>query len=261
MLIIIGSITLGRYSFFTVFLIFTIASQFEFYRLCRKARVRAQTFYGILLGVALFTVSHLCAIGKVESFAFLGFLPLIVSVFIVELFRNNPRPIHNIGFTLLGILYIAFPMSLLNFFALNYASYRIEFSSQLLLGFFFLTWANDSGAYAIGVSMGKNKLFPSISPKKTWEGLIGGIFTTILTSWIISLFYVNIPLSQWFVIGLITATMSVFGDLVESMFKRSINVKDSGKFLPGHGGFLDRFDAILLSTPILFVYLKIAMII
>lgn len=260
-LIIIGAIILGRYSFFAIFLTVTIASLFEFYRMSFKARIRPQYIYGIVLGAVIFVTNYLYASGQIGHYSFLGLIPLIFSIFIVELFRSHPRPMHNIAFTILGLLYVAFPMSLLNYFALSYSSYRVGFRTDLLLGFFILVWANDTGAYLVGTSIGKHKLFPSVSPKKSWEGLIGGFLSTLLAAWIISLFFQEISLAHWLVIGMITATMSVFGDLVESLFKRSVGVKDSGKFLPGHGGFLDRFDSLLLAVPVLFVYLEIMMII
>lgn len=260
-LIIIGSIILGRYSFFVLFLTVTIASLYEFYRMSFKARIRPQYLYGIVLGAVIFVTNYLYASGQIGHYIFLGLIPLIFSIFIVELFRSHPRPMHNVAYTILGLLYVAFPISLLNYFALSYSSYRVGFRTDLLLGFFTLIWANDTGAYLVGTSIGKHKLFPSVSPKKSWEGLIGGFVSTLLAAWIISLFYHDISLLHWLTIGMITATMSVFGDLVESLFKRSIGVKDSGKFLPGHGGFLDRFDSLLLAVPVLFVYFEIMMII
>lgn len=258
---IVGSILLGRYSFFIVFLALTIATLLEFYKLTFKARVRPQYLYGLVLGAVIFSVNYLFAIGKLGNYIFLGIIPLIISVFIIELFRNHQKPIHNIAFTLLGLFYVAFPFSLLNYFVLSYSSYRIGFQTHLLLGYFILAWANDTGAYAFGMSLGRNKLFPRVSPKKSWEGLIGGFFTTIITSWLLSLFFTEVSLAHWIAIGLITAIMGVFGDLVESMFKRSLGLKDSGKFLPGHGGLLDRFDCVLLSVPIVFVYMEMMLLI
>ncbi len=258
---ILGSIILGRISFLIIFLALTIATMMEFYRFAYKARIRPQYLYALILGTIIFVMNYLFAIGKLGNYIFLGIIPLIISVFIIELFRNHNRPMHNIAFTLLGLLYVAFPFSLLNYFALSYSSYRIGYQTHILIGYFILLWANDTGAYAFGMSIGRNRLYPKISPKKSWEGLIGGFFTTALIAWIISLFFTNISLFHWMTIGLITAVMSVFGDLVESMFKRSIELKDSGKFLPGHGGLLDRFDGMLLSVPVVFVYLEMMMLI
>ena len=258
---ILGSIILGRISFLLIFLALTIGTLMEFYRFAYKARIRPQYLYALILGTIIFVMNYLFAIGKLGNYIFLGIIPLIISVFIIELFRNHNRPMHNIAFTLLGLLYVAFPFSLLNYFALSYSSYRIGYQTHILIGYFILLWANDTGAYAFGMSIGRNRLYPKISPKKSWEGLIGGFFTTALIAWVISLFFTNISLFHWMTIGLITAVMSVFGDLVESMFKRSLELKDSGKFLPGHGGLLDRFDGMLLSAPVVFVYLEMMMLI
>ena len=259
--IIVGAIILGRYSFLLVFLVLMEFSLYEFYRLTIKARVKPQYIYGLVLGALIFIANYLFAVGIIGSIIFLGFIPLIISIFIIELYRNRQKAIHSIAFTVLGLLYVAGPFSLLNYFVLSHSSLNIGYSTNLLLGFFILLWANDSGAYAVGLSVGRNKLFPRISPKKSWEGLIGGIFTSILAAWILSLFFYEISLFHWIAIGLITSTMGVFGDLVESMFKRSVNTKDSGKIIPGHGGMLDRFDSVLLSAPVVFVYLEIMMLI
>lgn len=258
---IVGSIILGRYSFLIVFLALMLFSLYEFYRICMRSRVRPQMLYGMLLGAIIFLVNHYFAIGKLGPLIFLGLIPLIISVFIIELYRNHNKPIHNIAFTLLGLIYVAFPFALLNYYVLSYSSYRIGYQSHLLIGFFALAWANDSGAYAFGVSIGRNKLYPKISPNKSWEGLIGGFFVTALMAWLLSMFFHDVGLFHWMVIAFITAVMSVFGDLVESMFKRSIGTKDSGKFLPGHGGVLDRFDGIIMSVPVVYVYLEMMMLI
>lgn len=217
--------------------------------------------FGILLGVTVFTWSYLYASGAIEPITIFGILPLIISVYIIELYRGHQRPFQNIAFTLAGVIYISIPFSLLNYFVLNGSSFRLSYTPDILLGFFFLTWANDTGAYLFGMSIGKHRLFPRISPKKTWEGFIGGIVVTLLVAWIISIFFDRISFNHWLTIALITSIIGVFGDLVESMFKRSINVKDSGKFLPGHGGLLDRFDSILLSAPVVYAYLEVMMLI
>jgi phosphatidate cytidylyltransferase len=123
------------------------------------------------------------------------------------------------------------------------------------MGFFFILWANDSFAYLTGVSIGKHRLFERISPKKSWEGSIGGFVSGLLTAWVISIFFKEFDLINWIVIAAIIMIFGTFGDLVESLFKRSLKVKDSGNILPGHGGLLDRFDAVFLAAPAVFVYL------
>jgi phosphatidate cytidylyltransferase len=258
---VVGALILGRYSYFVVFLGLMLYTLFEFYRLTFLARIRPQYFYGLVLGAVIFIVNYMYASGQIGEYIFLGIIPLIFSIFIIELYRNHQKPIHNIAITLLGLIYVVIPFSLLNYIVINYSSYKIDYHYNLLLGFFILLWANDSGAYIFGVSIGKNKLFPRISPKKSWEGLVGGLLVTALTAWILSLFFFEIGLFHWSVIGLICAVMGIFGDLVESMFKRSLGIKDSGKVIPGHGGLLDRFDCVLLSAPIVYVYLELMMLI
>ena len=118
-----------------------------------------------------------------------------------------------------------------------------------------MTWANDVGAYFVGSKFGKTKLFPRISPKKTWEGSFGGVMMTFLTGWLLSLYIIELNLKDWLILALIVSIFGSIGDLVESMLKRSVGVKDSGTILPGHGGFLDRFDAFIFLLPFAACYL------
>lgn len=258
---IIGSLIIGRYTFLVVFGGILILSMFEFYNLSLKARIKPQIFLGILIGLMIFISSYLFATGGIEALLLTGFIPIIISVFIFELYRNHRRPFHNIAYTYLGILYIAIPISLLNFFVFDSTSADYTYSYDILLSYFILIWANDTGAYLFGVSIGKHRMFPRISPKKSWEGFFGGLIFTTIIAWAISLYFHNITFAHWLAIGLISSIIGVFGDLVESMFKRSLDVKDSGKFLPGHGGILDRFDSVYLSAPIVYAYLKIMMLV
>ncbi len=258
---IIGALIIGKYSFLIVYGAILVLSMFEFYNLSLKARIKPQIFLGILIGLSIFIASYLFATGMIEGILLTGFIPIVMTVFIFELYRNHRRPFHNIAFTYLGILYIAVPLSLFNFIVFGSTSVNITYSYEILLGYFFLIWANDTGAYLFGVSIGKHRMFPRISPKKSWEGFFGGIIFTTIIAWAISLYFHNITFAHWLMIGLISAIAGVFGDLVESMYKRSLEVKDSGKFLPGHGGILDRFDSIFLSAPIVFAYLKIMMLV
>jgi len=257
----IGALFIGKVTFLIVFSAILVLSMFEFYTLSQKSRIKPQFFLGILIGFSLFIGSYLYATGNIEALFLLGFIPMMTCVFIFELFRNHKRPFHNIAFTLLGVFYIAIPISLFNFMVFNSSTIAYSYTYEILLSYFILIWANDTGAYLFGVSIGKHKIFPRISPKKSWEGFLGGLFFTAIIAWAISLYFHNITFVHWLVIGLLSAIIGVFGDLVESMFKRSIDVKDSGKFLPGHGGVLDRFDSVFLSAPIVFAYLKIMMLV
>ncbi len=256
---IIGALFIGKITFLLVFSAILVLSMFEFYTLSLKARTKPQLIFGLLLGLLLFVSVYLYATKIIEARFLLGLIPLLTGVFILELYRNHKRPFHNIAFTYLGLLYIAIPITLFNFIV--FKSTTQEYSYEILLSYFILIWANDTGAYLFGVSIGKHKMFPRISPKKSWEGFFGGLIFTAIVAWAISLYFHNITFVHWLVIGFLGAIVGVFGDLVESMLKRSIDIKDSGKFLPGHGGILDRFDSVYLSAPIVFVYLKIMMLI
>jgi len=228
----------------------------EFYRISVKERIRAQKNYGVFIGTSFFISNYLFAQNIVDYKIFTIFIPLFIFVFIYELFRNNKKPFSNIGYTLLGIIYIAIPISMFNFFVFR-GNLNVIYTPNILLSFFIMLWASDTGAYIFGVSFGKHRLFPRISPKKSWEGFLGGAITSLATSFILSKFYPDLPLIHWFVISTIIVIMGTFGDLVESLFKRSIKIKDSGKIFPGHGGILDRIDSVLLSAPIIFTYLQL----
>ncbi len=260
-IVLVGAIYIGHITFFILFLGIMVATLLEFYHLGLKAKLRPQALLGVFIGVALFTWSYLYSSGRLELITFFGFIPLMVSLFVVELYRHQPKPMQNISFTILGIIYIAVPFALLNFITINGSSYSMDYNPNLLLGILFLVWANDTGAYLLGVSLGKHKMIPRISPKKSWEGFFGGIATTLLVAWITSMVFDEVTLRHWLAIGLITSLLAVLGDLVESMFKRSIGVKDSGKFLPGHGGLLDRFDALIMAIPVVYAYMEVMMII
>jgi len=269
---------LNALSYFLLFLIILVVSMLEFYRIARHTRARPQKYFGVLIGGVFFIVNFLFAVGFINQKYFYVFIPLVVLVFINELFLNNNRPFTNIAYTLLGIIYVAVPLSMINYLVISPAGglfglqtgeetvdivnyifqpeRKIVYSSHILLGFFFLIWAYDTGAYVIGIPFGKHKLFKRISPKKSWEGLFGGIFFAFIVSIIISKIFIDLRMLDWLMIALIVTTIGTFGDLVESMLKRSVGVKDSGNILPGHGGLLDRFDGVFLSLPVVFAYIQ-----
>jgi len=178
-----------------------------------------------------------------------GALVLLVLLMLREilLWPNNGQPASNIGATITGLLYVSLPMALLSVIA--YGSGHFEPGRVFCLIFF--VWAADTGAYFAGKNFGKHKLAPSISPGKTWEGWAGGAALTLAVGWAAGYFLPDIPLSHRLVAAGVVAVFGPLGDLAESMLKRSAGVKDSGTFLPGHGGLLDRFDAFLLVLPVL----------
>ena len=274
--LIIGAISLNSLTYAGLFLVVLIAALHEFYGMLGRAKIHPQTIYGIFLGVLFYSLSFLVAIGFIPGVFLLSLIPLVSVIFIGELFLRENRPIHNIAFTLLGLFYIAVPFSLMHFAIfhptddlylqhkegvdiVNYLfqpKFRVEYNVQLILGFFILHWINDTGAYLIGVPFGKHKLFKRISPKKSWEGAIGGAIFAGVASIILAKFFHNLNLSNWLVIAIIVIVFGTLGDLVESMLKRTLGLKDSGNLLPGHGGILDRFDGVIFSAPVVFAYMQ-----
>jgi phosphatidate cytidylyltransferase len=195
-------------------------------------------------------------------FCFLSFLLIPFLLLIVELFQKTDKPFQNVAGTLLGIFYALVPIFLL--ISMSKESVYDDgvfvtkkFTPNIAAGILFLTWINDTGAYLVGSKMGKTPLFPRISPKKTWEGTIGGIIFCILSGFLIHKLLGVLNLTDWLVIGGIVSVFGTLGDLIESMLKRSVGVKDSGTFMPGHGGFLDRFDAFIFEIPFIFLYLMV----
>jgi phosphatidate cytidylyltransferase len=175
-------------------------------------------------------------------------------VYIIKLYKKFERkPFTNIAFTFLGIFYIAIPFALLNIVAFDNGVYNYE----IIVGCLLILWASDTGAYFAGTFLGKRKLFERISPKKTWEGFFGGALLALLFAYGLSNFFHSFTMLQWFIVGVIIVIGGTFGDLIESLLKRSIEIKDSSNALPGHGGFLDRFDGLLISVPFIAAYLEI----
>ena len=181
-------------------------------------------------------------------------LLLFFLLLIIELFLKAVLPFNNVALIIFSLFYIAIPFSLFPHFCF---SKMWGFTPNIVAGMLFLTWANDSFAYIIGSKIGKTPFFLRISPKKTWEGTIGGAVMCLLTSAIIAQFFTQLSLTNWVIIGAIIAVFGTIGDLVESMLKRSVGVKDSGSFMPGHGGFLDRFDAFIFCIPFVYFYLSL----
>jgi phosphatidate cytidylyltransferase len=253
-ILIIASVLIHPLFFAIVFLAFTILGVIEFYNIIKSDSCSPQYFTGLFISVAVFSIAAVMAITHAYYYLFYFIIPLLFIPFIIELFRNKAFPITNISTTLLGVFYIAIPLALLNIIPI------ISFVSDvnhkgLLLGTFILIWTNDTFAYLVGVKLGKTRLFERISPKKSWEGSIGGLIFSLIAAYILSLFYLELTLPAWLGMAIIVVISGSLGDLTESMFKRSLNIKDSGTILPGHGGILDRLDALFIAAPFIFFYL------
>lgn len=249
--VLIAAIYFHFYSFLLLFSAVIIFSLIEFYKIIESTGARPQKQYGILASLILFATVAI-AQSSGEYYVYLIHLPIIFLVFILELFRKKDFPFLNIAYTILGIIYIAIPVSLLNLLVVAPGA---NYYPAIVLGFFFLLWSYDTGAYLTGRLIGKHKLFERVSPKKTWEGAIGGLVISIGIAYIISQYFTLLLFEQWAVMAVIIAVTGTLGDLTESMLKRSTNIKDSGSLLPGHGGVLDRFDALYISVPFVVAYL------
>lgn len=252
--IIISAIYWQAWSYFAVFLIIAFLSIREFYKLVGIDGYLPLTFWGTLSGTLIYTFTFLVQMDLIKPDIFYLVFPFGSIIYFIKLYKKTEiKPFTNIAFTFLGILYVAVPFSLLHVIAFCTGKYQFELVTGILL----LTWASDTGGYFAGTLFGKTKLFVRISPKKSWEGFVGGAILTLAIAFLISNYVDILPLWKWMTIGILTVIAGTYGDLVESLFKRSINIKDSSESLPGHGGFLDRFDALLLSLPFIAAFLKL----
>ena len=172
--------------------------------------------------------------------------------FMVALFQNKKEAISNLKTEYLTFFYLIIPFSILQIIPLQTGG---KYDHQIVLGIFILIWINDTFAYLVGRKLGKHKLFERISPKKTIEGFIGGFIFSLIGGFILSKYFTNIQPIHWIVIAFIASTFGTIGDLIESLFKRRANIKDSSNLIPGHGGFLDRLDSVIFATPFIFIYL------
>lgn len=189
------------------------------------------------------------------------FALIMMEVFIMELYRKKDSPVLNLAVSALSVIYIALPFSMLSFLAYFPQATNVQgYSFILPLALFIFIWCNDVGAYCFGCTLGKHRLFERVSPKKSWEGFFGGCLVSALAGYIISRIPVmagNMSAAIWIGMALIVSVAGTMGDLIESLIKRELGVKDSGNILPGHGGMLDRFDSTLMAVPAVTVYLAL----
>ncbi|MFA6245979.1 MAG: phosphatidate cytidylyltransferase [Mucilaginibacter sp.] len=261
-IVMIGSFLLGHNVFGAFYLLLSGFCLYEFYTLIKKDTASPNIPAGLLTGALIYAafafITYAASLAPAgESSKHIGYtllflVPLaVIVVFIFELFKISVAPFANIGYTLLGIVFVIVPFTF--FHALAYVSG--PYTVHIPLGFLLMLWANDTGAYLVGMSIGRTKLFERHSPKKTWEGFIGGVVISAGVGYIISLYFPELNWKHWMSVGILISCFGTLGYLVESMFKRSINIKDSGSILPGHGGLLDRFDGLLIAAPIVYTYL------
>lgn len=247
-----------------LFALITGLSIWEYCGLVNNVKgVQVNRLISTIAGVYFFlAVGGFCS-GIVPTAAvFIPYLLTVVYLFISELYAKTENAINDWAYTMLGQMYIALPFSTINVLAFNAtADGNIAFNNMVPLCVFVFLWANDTGAYCAGSLLGKHKLFPRISPGKSWEGSIGGAIIVLAVAFGIGQYengldsQTGLTVLQWMGLGLVVVMFGTWGDLVESLFKRTLGIKDSGNILPGHGGMLDRFDSSLMAMPAAAVYL------
>ena len=252
--LIIASILLSKYYVFLgTFGIISGLTIREFHKLTNQQKdVSVNGLLGIGGAVLQFVTCYFFANKTLVFPFFLGYGIYIIMALILELYSKKTNPIHNWAYFLIGQILIAIPFSLLNFIL-----FIDGLQPVILLALFATIWVNDTGAYLVGVTIGKHRLFERISPKKTWEGFFGGAIFTLISGYIFSLYLPQMNLLNWLIFSELIVIFGTYGDLLESLLKRTIDVKDSGNVIPGHGGLLDRFDSMLLAAPVIFIYLSI----
>ncbi len=253
-IIITVSIMASRFSFILLILTINILSLKEFYRLFFSSTLLPRKTGGIILSASMFITATLFISGLNDWSILLINVPVVFALFITELYLKADNPFHNLAFTFLGIICITIPLCFFICIAFLPVGQGI-YHSQIALGYFFILWTNDSVAYFTGKYFGRHPLFKRISPGKSWEGSLGGIVAALLVAYLFSFLLTIIDSANWIMITLIIVVTGTFGDLIKSLMKRSLHIKDSGTILPGHGGMLDRFDTMLGSAPFVFCYL------
>ena len=227
-----------------------------------RPRITINRFISTVAGVYLFLAMAGYNSGLTPATVFIPYLVSIVYLMVAELYLKAEDPINDWAYTMLSQLYIALPFSLLNVLAFRSNGYDIEYSYLAPLAVFVFLWINDAGAYCVGSLLGRHKLFPRISPGKSWEGSVGGGLLVCIVAAIVWYYTeqygvndLGLSVYEWVGLGIVVVVFGTWGDLIESLFKRTIGIKDSGNILPGHGGMLDRFDSTLMAVPASVVYL------
>jgi phosphatidate cytidylyltransferase len=253
-IMVYGSLFAGPVTFFLFYMVVLVLALLEFYNHKGNTGLRVQKFAALAWGILLFTFTYGYAAGLLPLkwlSVLLVFPPLMM---IRELYRRQENSFYALAAGFYGIIYIAVPMSLLNFLVFPGGLHN-GYYPGLLAGVLILIMINDTAGFLVGVPFGRNRLFQSISPKKSWEGTFGGVFFVILAGFLMNRIFPAVDRWEWVIIAVLTAVSGIFGDLAESQLKRRLGIKDSGKLLPGHGGILDRIDAWLFVIPVVWVFI------
>jgi phosphatidate cytidylyltransferase len=258
--ILLAGLYFNEWIFASLFFVISFLGILEFYQIVSSDNCQPQKLFGTFAGVMLYlSITAIHYITFSADYIMVIFIPFFLPIllffipFIIEIYRKKTEPLINIAFTILPVFYIALPLALLNLMNDKNSIHFLGFPI-FLTGYFIITWAYDTGAYLYGKQFGKHKLFERISPKKTWEGSLGGAGIAFLVAAVLFFLVKEIKLADWLALTIMILVFGSFGDLVESLIKRNLKIKDSGSILPGHGGILDRFDSILISAPFVFLY-------
>ncbi|SDS08309.1 phosphatidate cytidylyltransferase [Formosa sp. Hel1_31_208] len=238
-----------------LFFLFGLICMAEFKKLIQlKGFFPYIVFTVLYLGFAYWKIIADSVKGIDEASQILLVITIFVELLLIkDLFSEKTIPL----FESKRFIITTFYLSSSFVFLICIANFNQTFTPLLLLGSFILVWVNDTFAYLVGKNFGKQKLFPSISPKKTVEGFLGGLFFSCIASIFIAHFTETLTFTNWLILGIIVSVFGTLGDLIESKFKRMAQVKDSGIIMPGHGGLLDRLDSIIFAAPFIFIFLRI----
>ena len=253
--VMLAGIIIHQYVFAIVFTVFLLLTLFEFYKISENIGYEPSTKIGLISGFLLFIIFFFAANHIIpQKFIFLSILIPLVTL-LPDLFDKRKNGFKNSMITIAGIIYIALPFSLLSFILFFGNEGDTQFYPWILIGIFLIIWIYDSMAYVFGSWLGKHKICQRISPKKSWEGLIGGAFFAVVMGVVNSVIFHELSITNWIVIAILIVSFGTSGDFFESKLKREAGVKDSGNILPGHGGMLDRFDTVLFAVPVIFVWI------
>ena len=258
--VLVGCIIGGPLSFGFLFCLISALATFEFCNLVnRQEEVSINRNICTLGSIFLFFCFFYYGINPAETGIFIPYLALLIYLLVSELYLKKKNPINNWAYSMMSQLYVGLPFALLNVLAFqnNMEISVSQYVFILPLSVFIFNWVNDTGAYCTGMLFGKHRLFERISPKKSWEGSIGGAIFSILAGFELSYLFPIMSTWQWIGMALTVVVFGTWGDLTESLMKRHLGIKDSGNILPGHGGLLDRFDSTLMAVPAAVVYLYI----
>ena len=257
--VLISAIYIHPIFFLILFCIITGLTLWEFGGLVKHyENANLQRTVNVLGGVYLFIATFVYANGLTDGKIFLPYLLFIMLTMIAELYYKAPNPINNWAFTLFAQVYCDGSFSILNFIGAEPGTPGVmSYTPLFIMAIFIFVWLDDTGAYLVGSLIGKHKLFERISPKKSWEGFFGGLILSLASSQAFAWFAPEINRMNWLGLAATVVLFGTWGDLIESLLKRTLGVKDSGNVLPGHGGMLDRFDSVMLAVPASYIYIEL----